>query len=590
MRTDSHTDAADFRPLPLAGTRHARVPVEQLDAAVERLFHERAGDVPASTLGIGRAVQGLARGRVQAANRHLVDAELLGGLGDHALDDSVRLHGARRTLLGPRRGVGQDVDRAPAHGRRLVDQRRGITGRSVIAHRAIRPVVLDDEEIQGEDAAIFRKADSGAAGHVGARAPDVAFFFTADAHHHRRVGLLRQQRGNRHRHRAAALAAKAAARVFGDQHQVLRLDADPARHRVHRADHTLGGAVQVQLAVLPERHRAARLERVVPGRRHDEGLVEDQVGGLERGLQVAERPFLHRLAHRHAAFGRLGKVRRGPLEALDRGAWGFTRRGRGRRRPHVALAARVGAIGPQALDRIGHEGQRLDVEMNQLDRLGGNLLADGRHGENRLTRVERLVGQAVLGGAVQLRHIVGRDDGADTRQRHRASAIDAEHARVRALAEHQLAEEHAVGAKVFGVARAAGDLGDDVRRDVVGAHEPLCHRAPLLDCEPESNPSALIIPMGKGWRRSIAPLLAWIRASAAGIHRTLDRAVLVGPRSCRRGYPASGCVPVSWDTRQRRRVSHADWERGGGRSLHTRVATREPGAYPMPIRRFTGVS
>ena len=44
-----------------------------------------------------------------------------------------------------------------------------------------------------------------------------------------------------------------------------------------------------------------------------------------------------------------------------------------------------------------------------------------------------------------------------------------------ARAQQQLAEQHALGAEVLGVAGAAGDLGDDVGRDVVAADESLCH-------------------------------------------------------------------------------------------------------------------
>ena len=263
-----------FDPLPLAGARRARRPIELLRAAIERLLHERARDVAASAFRIGRPVERFALGRIHPANRHLIDPELLGGLRDHAFADAVGLHRSRRSLLRARRRVRQHVDRAPAHRRRLIDQRRRVAGRSVIAHRPVRTAVLDDEEIEREDLAVLRKAGADAAGHVGARAADVAFFLAADAHHHRRVGLLREQRGNRHRHGAAALAAESAAGVLADQDDVFRLDADPSRDRINRAHDALGGAVQVELAVLPERHRAARFHRMMAGRGHDERFID----------------------------------------------------------------------------------------------------------------------------------------------------------------------------------------------------------------------------------------------------------------------------------------------------------------------------
>ena len=56
--------------------------------------------------------------------------------------------------------------------------------------------------------------------------------------------------------------------------------------------------------------------------------------------------------------------------------------------------------------------------------------------------------------------------------------VDAAHPRVRPLAQHQLAEQHAVGAKVFGITGAARDLRDDVWGDVVAADESFCHLRP----------------------------------------------------------------------------------------------------------------
>ena len=56
--------------------------------------------------------------------------------------------------------------------------------------------------------------------------------------------------------------------------------------------------MQIQLAVLPVRHRAARFHRVMPRGLDDECFVEDEVGVLESRLEIAERPFLERASHR----------------------------------------------------------------------------------------------------------------------------------------------------------------------------------------------------------------------------------------------------------------------------------------------------
>ena len=74
VRSDRDADAAHLRSVPLAGARRARRPVELLGAAIERLLHERARDVPPSALRIGRAVQRLALGRVDPPDRDLIDA------------------------------------------------------------------------------------------------------------------------------------------------------------------------------------------------------------------------------------------------------------------------------------------------------------------------------------------------------------------------------------------------------------------------------------------------------------------------------------------------------------------------------------
>ena len=189
----------------------------------------------------------------------------------------------------------------------------------------------------------FAKPARSAAGHVRARAADVALFLAADAHHHRRVRLLREQRRNGHRHGAAALAAESAAGVFANQDDVFRLDADPSRHAVNGADDALRGAVQMQLAVLPERHRAARLQRMMAGGRHDERLVEDQRRVLESRIEIAEGPFLGGLAHRHLAVRGSSEVRLGPLQFLDRRARRLARGRRPRRCRRCGHWARPGA-------------------------------------------------------------------------------------------------------------------------------------------------------------------------------------------------------------------------------------------------------
>ena len=186
----------------------------------------------------------------------------------------------------------------------------------------------------------------------------------------------------------------------------------PAGDRHHGLHGALRRAVHVQLAVLPVGHRGARLERLMAGVRRDEGFVEHERRVLEAGLEIAERPLVGRLAHRQLACVVVGEVRLGPFHVSD---------DLGRRRgcpclgaaPDVAADARVGPAGPQAVQRIDDEGQRLELDLDFLDRLGRGELVDGGDGQDRLALVDRLVGERLLAFQVRLNRLaeVGDDVG-----------------------------------------------------------------------------------------------------------------------------------------------------------------------------------
>ena len=168
------------------------------------------------------------------------------------------------------------------------------------------------------------------------------------------------------------------------------------------------------------------------GVRSNERLVEDQVGLLEPGLDVADDPFIGVLAERQLAVARGSEVLVGPLQFLNLRSGGWSAlRGRLGPDPHVALGASVRRSGPQALDRIDHERQRLVFDVDALDRFGGRELVDRGDRENRLTLVERLHGEAALAERAgddpfaevcagdDRRQIVGREDRLDARHRQR---------------------------------------------------------------------------------------------------------------------------------------------------------------------------
>ena len=160
-----------------------------------------------------------------------------------------------------------------------------------------------------ENAAVLAEADLRAQVDAGAGAADVVLFFARDAHHHGTAGLLRQNRRNRHRLRARNLAAESAAGVLADDDDLILRDVDPLRDVGDRPRDRLRRAVQIQLAVLPVRHRRARLHRLMAGGLVHERLVENVVGVLEARVDVADLPPDRRvLEQRHAARVELGDL------------------------------------------------------------------------------------------------------------------------------------------------------------------------------------------------------------------------------------------------------------------------------------------
>src|SRR5262249_6497948 len=349
----THGDAntPGLRAAPLSRVLLLRLPAEELGSLVERFTDECAGHVALFTgLRIGRSERCLPRWRVDAPYLHLVDSELPRGLADDRIEDPVHLLTAGRTLGRPGRRVREHGDAAPATRHRVQGKRGHDPDVPVVALRSVGPAVLDGEDVDRGDAPVLAEADTRSRLNARTRAPDEVLFLAGYAHHHRLAGLLREQCRDRHRLRAGNLAAEAAAGELTDQHDVFRLDPDPSRdvrHGLHRA---LRRTVQMQLAVLPRGHRRPRLERLMRRRLGEEGLVEDEIGLLESGVEVAEAPLVGRLAHGQPRVGRFGEDLLRPLErfqlAVDVG---------------VPLEARVRPARPQAVERIDGKGQWLEI-------------------------------------------------------------------------------------------------------------------------------------------------------------------------------------------------------------------------------------
>ncbi len=281
--------------------------------------------------------------------------------------------------------------------------------------------------------------------------------------------------------RSGRLAAVPAAAVLADQHDLGRLEAEPARDRVHRLHGALRRQVDVQHAVLPVRKARQALEALMAGVRRHERFVEHQRRLLEACLDIAVRPRrIGGLAHRHPAFIRFSELLRSPFQILDlRKRRRLTRRRCGAH-PDVAFDPRGLRTGAQRLEGINVEREHFPPDLDLLNRFDRRLLVNGRDGEHRLSLVQRLGCERALAvgiGFKDLAHVVDlilrtrrvfrQQDRLDAGNRHRGAGVDAPDPRVRVGAQQQPREQHARRAEIFRIPGAAGDFGANVRRFVV---------------------------------------------------------------------------------------------------------------------------
>src|SRR5436190_24179022 len=153
--------------MALTGTGCPFVPFENRGAAIHCVLHECARHV--TSFATHRwTVKCFPLGRIDPANRDLIEFELLGCFRDDRIDDPVSLHRTRRALLRPWRRIRDDRHAAKAHREWLPDQRRGVCARSMIAHWSVWPVVFDDEEVEGGDASVLAETDFRPTDHAGA--------------------------------------------------------------------------------------------------------------------------------------------------------------------------------------------------------------------------------------------------------------------------------------------------------------------------------------------------------------------------------------------------------------------------------------
>src|SRR5215467_1541401 len=275
-------DAGHLAAVALARAGLLLVPVEHARALVERLLDEGGRDRAAV-----RADLVLRLRRVGRADRDAVDAELARRLVHDWLDGGRELVLARPALRAGGWRVGQHRHGAIAHGGGLVEEREAVAGRAEVAGALMWTGLLHDVEVSGEDLAVGREAKLEAALEARPRAANRIFLGAGDAVHHRAVDLLRHQSGDRHVGIAGDLAAEATAAELRDQDQVLRLDTDQARDVGDGRGMALVRAMQDALAALTVGEGRARLHAVMRIAAGDEALVDDELGRLEPGLDVA---------------------------------------------------------------------------------------------------------------------------------------------------------------------------------------------------------------------------------------------------------------------------------------------------------------
>src|SRR5262249_42610173 len=100
----------NLRAGALTAPRSLLLPVKELGAFVERFLQEAARDVRLLIARrYARTELRLASRCVDLADFYLIDAELIGGLGEHRLEETVPLHPAWCALRNLRRRIGQDV-------------------------------------------------------------------------------------------------------------------------------------------------------------------------------------------------------------------------------------------------------------------------------------------------------------------------------------------------------------------------------------------------------------------------------------------------------------------------------------------------
>ncbi len=453
-------EADDFRAISCTATLQPVGPAETLCALLQRLAQVGAGH-----LLLPRPVQRIADRRIDQPDPDAIHLEIDRRFVEQGLDGGRDLVLARPALRPLRRRVGHDRDRTKAHGLGLIDERRCAGGSRCRREPGLAADVLDDEQVHRGDPAVVAETHFDVALETGPRLAEIELLGAAEMQGDRPVDLAREE-GRQHEHLVwRAARAEAAAAVFIDENELFDVDAQPAGQTGHWRRLALVRAVQEALAVLPVRHRRARLHRVVRVTGSHEVLFDDVIGVRKTFVDVADRPL-----DRHVSLGRAAFEEGVELFLRPLDLFGFRRRiAEALRRVHIALFARVGARRAQRLERVDAERQRLILDIDFLQRVRRDGVVDGRDCENRVTDEHRVVGQDRGAWRLGSGDVIRRQHADHAVHRQRGGQVHALDAGMGHGAAQEAREDHPVDVYVLGVTRLARHLADDVRRREVAA-------------------------------------------------------------------------------------------------------------------------
>ena len=374
-------------------------------------------------------------GVVTATQIEGVEPEPIGKIVERRLEGERSLREAGGAERHRRPGVGEDVLLLDLDVGTGVDH----PGRAADAGATGDPARAVRFEVDRGEVAVALGADPDPLHRIGPVAgPEI---LRAPVEHQLDRGLrpLRQHGGDHARGAGAELGPESAAEKIGHDPDVIGRDFEELGQIVAESEHALGGGPDAQLPVLPARHGAVRLERVVQRHRGPVGPLDGRVGLPEAGLDVAA----------------LADARgRGVLVIGEdlRGAW-------------LARLVRVDDVRQDLVARLDQaDGVLGDLGGDRRDR--GDLLACVQHaaqpsGSALLLAglVDRAPGILGLPKGREAVRPVEDEHGLDAREARRARGIDGNDARMSVRAAQDRAMKHAAQLDVVGVGGPAGHLG-----------------------------------------------------------------------------------------------------------------------------------